>query len=266
MAAGADQPGTRRRHGRSRAGCAGGPVRSRRGEFRSDPRGLLEIGRAGSGTTAADFEIPRDTLFAGFGLACGGNLAASELQTVTRAIAKFADDKDRGIQQLRQSLERETGRACCPERTIQARQKTVAAARTAAALEQTRGQTAGAWANRLRSFLTITQVKCEGAWADYYEKLAQAIQVANAPAAAAYTSTTGTNRDPERYNPRVPLVRYVGAWTYPIGQWPGPRSPARIGSNWRFAKRTDMRRHLLGRFKPRPGGRNDPDGAVHIRG
>ena len=35
------------------------------------------------------------------------NWSRGELQTVTRAIARFADDKDRGIQQLRQSLERE---------------------------------------------------------------------------------------------------------------------------------------------------------------
>ena len=61
------------------------------------------------------------------------DLAAAELQTVTRAIDKFAADKDRGIQQLRQSMERERVALTAPRDTIQARQKTVAVTAEAAA-------------------------------------------------------------------------------------------------------------------------------------
>ena len=81
------------------------------------------------------------------------DLAAAELQTVTRAIAKFATDKDPAIQQLRLSMERERVALAALSDTIQARQKTVAAtSEAAAALEQARAKPRGHSATRLRSF------------------------------------------------------------------------------------------------------------------
>jgi hypothetical protein len=150
------------------------------------------------------------------------NLAAAELQTVTRAIAKFATDKDRGIQQLRQSMERERVALAALAETIQARQKTVAATSEAgAALEQARVKTAAAFADQASQFSqTVAQMDMEGAaWADYYSKLADAIQIANAPPAPAPAVNSTTNVPTAA--PRnaslspVPLVRYVGTWTYP---------------------------------------------------
>jgi len=144
------------------------------------------------------------------------DLAAAELQTVTRAIAKFATDKDRAIQQLRQSLERERVALAALSDTIQARQKTVAAtSEAAAALEQARAQTAAAFAGQASQFSqTVAQMDMEGtAWAAYYDKLAEAIQIANAPAPPPVSVSTAAPRS-AAVSP-VPLVRYVGDWTYP---------------------------------------------------
>jgi len=152
------------------------------------------------------------------------DLAKTELQTVTRAIAKFATDKDRGIQQLRQSMERERVALTALSDTIQARQKRVAAtSEAAAALEQARAKTAAAFADQSAQFSqTVAQMEMEGtAWADYYDKLAEAIQTANAPAPPPANIPTDITTNVSPGAPRnasasaIPLVRYVGDWTYP---------------------------------------------------
>jgi hypothetical protein len=149
------------------------------------------------------------------------NLAATELQSVNRAIAKFANDQDRGIQQLRQSLERERVALAALTDTIQDRQKRVTAtSEAAAALEQGRVKTAEAFGNQSSQFSKIvTQMEMEGpAWANYYDKLAEAIQVATAPPPAAPVNVKNiTPASPGNDSvSRVPLVRYVGSWTYPL--------------------------------------------------
>jgi hypothetical protein len=142
------------------------------------------------------------------------DLASAELLTVTRTITRFTNDPDRGIQQLRQSLERERAALTALNSSIQGRQKTVAAtSERIAALEQARGKTAEAFGDESSHVSeAVAQLEKEGkAWADYYEKLAQAIQLAsvlppvlNAPPAPRNDSV-----------PKIPLARYVGAWTYP---------------------------------------------------
>ena len=148
------------------------------------------------------------------------DLAAAELQTVTRAIARFATDKDRAIQQLRQSLERERVALTALSDMIQARQKAVAATSQAtAALDQSRAKTAAAFANQTSQFSqTVAQMEMEApAWANYYDKLAEAIQATNAPALPAVNATTSISTAAPRNTSisPVPLVRYVGDWTYP---------------------------------------------------
>jgi hypothetical protein len=146
-------------------------------------------------------------------------LAAAELQTVTRAIAKFADDKDPGIQQLRQSLERERAALTALNQTVQARQKTLAATvETAAALEQARVKTAKAFSDEASQLSqVIAQMEKEGStWAQYYETLAQAIQVVNAPPSRAPVEVTTAAPPKDAVHPPVPLARYLGSWTYPV--------------------------------------------------
>ena len=194
-------------------------------------------------------------------------LAAAELQTVTRAIAKFATDKDRGIQQLRQSMERERSSLASLTEAIQARQKTVAATSgSAAALEQALSKTATAFDDQAsRSSQIVSQMDAESAaWAAYYSKLADAIQIANAPPAPppipASTATSATTPGPARRTSSVspvPLVRYVGLWAYPTanGIFHGvePESAelsVQEGNG-------HVNGTLEAKFKPAPGGASD---------
>ena len=197
------------------------------------------------------------------------DLAAAELRTVTRAIATFATDKDRGIQQLRQSMERERVALTALMDTIQARQKAVAANSAATdALDQARAKTAAAFAGQTSQLSQImAQTDMEGAaWAAYYDKLAGAIQIANAPAPvpppapAPLDTTTSIGQTAPRnasISP-VPLVRYVGEWTYPkangIFHGAQPES-AELAVN---EKDGHVDGTLEARFKLPPGGVNNP--------
>jgi hypothetical protein len=186
-------------------------------------------------------------------------LATGELQTVTRAIAKFADDKDPAIQQLRQSLERERVALTGLSQTIQARQKAVAAtSEAAAALEQARVKTDKAFADEASQLSqVIAQIEMEGAtWAGYYGNLAQAIQVANLPPPPAPVEVTTAAPRNDSLAP-VPLARYVGGWTYPIvnGIFHGPQ-PESVDLDIQ-----EQNGHVKGTLEARfklPPGRNDP--------
>jgi hypothetical protein len=200
------------------------------------------------------------------------SLAAGELLRVDKAIAKFTADKDPGIQQLRQSLERERVALVALSNTIQTRQGTVAAtAEASAALEQARVKAAEAFgdqASQLARNAALMEME-RVAWADYYSKLADAIQNANLPAPSPATAAPpvdiSTNAAPTASAPAprsnsvspVPLVRYVGEWTFPVvnGIFHGatPVSVAlAVRENNGHAEGT-----LSGRFQP-PAGVTDP--------
>jgi len=144
-------------------------------------------------------------------------LVAEQLQTVTRTIAKFAEDRDRGIQQLRQSLERERDALAALNGSIEVRQKAVAkTTETDTALELLRARTAETL-DAETSALAQNSVHLEketAAWAAYYEGLANAIQIANAPPPPRVEVTTVVPRNDTA--PGIPRARYVGAWTYPV--------------------------------------------------
>jgi hypothetical protein len=190
------------------------------------------------------------------------DLATRELQSVSRAIARFADDKDRGIQQLRQSLERERIALVALGETIQARQKTVTATLEAtAALEQARTKTAQAFGDQASQYSrAAVQMEKEGAaWADYYQKLAQGIQAANAPPPPANITTNVTTATPRNVSvPGIPLARYVGSWTYPAvnGIFHGVQ-PESVELEVR-EQNGHVEGTLLGRFKPSTGNVTDP--------
>jgi hypothetical protein len=185
------------------------------------------------------------------------DLATRELQNVTRAIARFADDKDRGIQQLRQSLERERVALVALTETIQARRKTVTATLEAtAALDQARTKTAQAFGDQASQYSrAVAQAEKEGAaWADYYQKLAQSILAANAPPPPGNVPTNVTTAAPRSVSvPGIPLARYVGSWTYPAvnGVFHGAQ-PESVELEVR-EQNGRVEGTLLGRFKPSPG-------------
>jgi hypothetical protein len=195
------------------------------------------------------------------------SLAAGELLTVNKAIAKFTADKDPGIQQLRQSLERERVALVALSNTIQTRQATVAATSEAsAALELARARAAEAFsdqASQLARNAALLEME-RAAWADYYSKLADAIQNANLPApapTAAPPVDVSTNAAPPASAPAprsnsvspVPLIRYVGEWTFPVvnGVFHGAKPVSvelAVRENNGHAEGT-----LSGRFQPPPG-------------
>lgn len=185
------------------------------------------------------------------------DMASAELRTVNRTIAKFADDKDRAIQQLRQSLERERVALTALNESIQIRQKAVVATSEASdALEQARVRTAQAFSDQASQLSkALEQLVMEGdAWAEYYDKLARGIQAANEPPRA--VALTGPTENDSF--PRIPRVRFVGSFVYPMvnGVFHGTQ-PVSVELEVH-----DQNGHadgtLVGRFKPAPGAA-DPD-------
>lgn len=142
-------------------------------------------------------------------------LVNAELQTVTRTIARFANDRDRGIQQLRQSLERERDALAALNASIDTRQKAVTKTTEAVtALEQLRARTAETIAPETSELAqsALQMEKENAAWAAYYETLTKAIQIANAPPPRVETTTIAPRNDTA---PTISRPRYLGAWTYP---------------------------------------------------
>ena len=151
-----------------------------------------------------------------------GELITAELQLDNRTITRFAEDKDRGIQQLRQALERERDALAALNSSIQAREKIAAAGAIASnTLEQARMKTADALNDQTSRAgqATPSLEKEAAAWSDYYEKLTRAVQAANTPPPAppAPASTAASPAPPPRSTalPPVPLARYIGGWAYP---------------------------------------------------
>ncbi len=192
------------------------------------------------------------------------SFAAAELQTVTRAIGKFAADKDRGIQQLRQSMEREKVALAALTDTIQVHQKAISATSAAiATLEQARGKTAAAFADQTSQFSqTVARMDGEGAaWTAYYGQLAEAIQITSAPPPA---PVVDISKNVPTAGPRnasispVPLVRYVGTWTYPTvnGVFHGPQPESVTLEVQEQNGHADG--NVEARFKRPPGVADDP--------
>ena len=189
---------------------------------------------------------------------------AVETALVTRNIGIFADDPDKGIQELRQALERERTALAAVSAAIADRQGAADAAGDAAqAVEQAR-MSAFSQDRDLMAALNqiVEETKRENtAWTEYYRSLAASGQNAPAPAADART-----NIDPGEPSPRppdasltpVPLPRYVGSWTYPAtkGLYHGPEPDfvdLVVEEENGHASGT-----LIARFKLPPGGAGDP--------
>jgi hypothetical protein len=128
-------------------------------------------------------------------------------------------------------MERERVALAALTDTIDAHKRAIAATSAAiATLEPARGKTAAAFADQTAQFSqTVARMEGEGAaWTSYYSKLAEAIQVASAPTPA---PAVDISRNVPTAGPRnasvspVPLVRYVGTWTYPTvnGVFHGPQ-------------------------------------------
>ena len=148
---------------------------------------------------------------------------SAQNKTLGVSIDTISRDPDRGIQQLRQALERERAAIAA----LSAGTKDVQNAREAVAQAATRSEQARLQAVELYQKLTASlkqsaqlSEQSGTAWASYYRSLSDAARSAavpvtsavpepNAPVAVAPPTAAAKNIPP------LPLSRYVGAWTYP---------------------------------------------------
>jgi hypothetical protein len=150
-----------------------------------------------------------------------GQLLSLETDATAHYVEIFAKDQDPGIQQLRQAHEQEHSALVALTGAVEERAKATAASQAAAgAVEQALLKVIEQNRQLMDSLKqTAEQTNAAtAAWAEYYQKLAEA------PQSSAKTESTGVNvARPANPAPRpaapsvtpVPLVRYTGAWTYP---------------------------------------------------
>jgi len=205
-------------------------------------------------------------------------IVSNESQVVGTFITSFANDPDRGIQQLRQALERERAALTALNSAIADRQKAQAkTAQSSTALERARTK-AGDEYGKLAFGLAQSAAQIEketSTWASYYQRLATGVagpEVSSAPAvvtpvsppaaappAAPVVAPPAAPR-PSGSVPSPPgsLARYVGGWTFP------PAGGQFHGSQPEFIDlvvhedRGRVTGTLYGRFKLPPGSTGDP--------
>ena len=205
---------------------------------------------------------PELTRNAELGVATASSAASSSIQAI-------GSDPDRGLQQLRQSIEQERAALTILGSAIQDRQTAIATAtKTSEAVEQGRTKLADHYQSLAMALQQASQETSRqgSAWADYYRTLsdgARGVQPGGAPpVSGVVTGVRPVNPAPAAPSGRsiapVPLSRYVGAWTYPL------RNTLFQGAEPEFA---DLVVHeengqaagtLYARFKLPPGSSGDP--------
>lgn len=164
--------------------------------------------------------------------------AASQGAVVAASIESIARDPDRGIQQLRQALERERSALSALNTALGDIQKGLEAVRqNSSAAEQSRGKLMEHYQTLAAAFQqSATQTTEAGAlWTAYYRELSNGARGATArdpapvtltapprapgaPSPGAGNSPGGNNPAPLQRTPTItalPLFRYVGTWVYP---------------------------------------------------
>ncbi len=147
---------------------------------------------------------------------------ASETATVARTIDTFANNPDKGIQELRQALGRERLALDALSLAIAQRKKaTDAVSASSEAMEQARAKAldpSRAMLQGLRDAAEDTGREA-AAWAEYYRKIGEgaagtATPLTAVPAGVPPATLTNPAPAPPTVTP-VPLARYIGAWTLP---------------------------------------------------
>ena len=136
-------------------------------------------------------------------------------------------DSDRAIQQLRTSLERERAAISAIGTALKDSQKSQeAAAQSSRAAEEVRARTSEEYQKLAAGLQESEQLadKSGAAWAAYYRTFSDAARGATAPVTSSGAALPSAGREPAavepakpaaRPMPPVPLVRYVGDWSYP---------------------------------------------------
>lgn len=188
--------------------------------FLDSEQGTMDASGRSLEAVAAASEAPESTRNSELNLATASSAATSSIEAI-------GSDPDRGLQQLRQSIERERVALTVLSSAIRDRQTAIATAtRATEAVEQARMKVADHYQSLATGLQEASQetVRQGSAWADYYRTLsdgARGVQPAGAaPVTGVVTGARPVNPAPAAPSGRsanpVPLSRYVGAWTYPV--------------------------------------------------
>jgi hypothetical protein len=230
--------------------------------FLDSRQGTMDASGRSLEAVAAPSEAPESTRNAELAVASASSAASASIQAI-------GSDPDRGLQQLRQSIERERAALTALSNAIRDRQNALASAtRATEAAEQARMKVADHYQSLA---VALQQASREAsrqgsAWADYYRTLSDGARSVRPGGAAAVTGvvTGGQPVGPAPAPPSgrsvtpVPLSRYVGAWAYPL------RNTLFLGAEPEFV---DLVVHeengqaagtLYARFKLPPGSLGDP--------
>jgi hypothetical protein len=151
------------------------------------------------------------------------------------SIDRFAADPDRAIQQLRAALQRErTAIAAISAAVKDSQTSKETVAQTSRAAEDARAEVSEEYQKLAVSFQASEQLagKSAAAWAGYYRALSDAARGAGTPVTSSGPALPSAGGPPAAVEPAaanpaaapapaarpvtpVPLMRYVGAWTYP---------------------------------------------------
>ena len=188
-------------------------------------QGTMDASARSLETIVAPAEAPESTRNSQLNVAAATSAAGSTIQAI-------GSDPDRGLQQLRQSIESERAALTILSTAIQDRQTAMATAtKTTEAAEQARTKVAGHYQSLAMALQQASQETSRqgSAWADYYRTLsdgARGMQPGGAaPVTGVVTGGVVTGARPVSPAPAapsgrsitpVPLSRYVGAWTYPV--------------------------------------------------
>jgi hypothetical protein len=187
-------------------------------------------------------------------------LVTSETKIVEASIKRFDNDRDPGIVQWRQALERERAALINLGTAISDRQAaTEKAAAPLAAVETARAEAASQYAQfdaALTQAASIMDQETAG-WTQYYQALAM---VAPPVTASPSTNPATASRGPStgEGDPPVPLIRYTGTWSFP------PIAGLFTGTKPEFVDLAvheeggQLKGSFYGRFTLPPGSKDDP--------
>jgi hypothetical protein len=194
----------------------------------------------------------------------------TETKVVETSIKRFETDRDPGIVQWRQALERERAALASLGTAIDDRRAATAkAAAPLAALETGRTEAVSKYAQfdaALTEAAGIMDRETAG-WAQYYKALAVSAPVVSVSSINNAANNAAANPNPApvaRVNgpgegvPPVPLMRYTGTWSFPAigGLFSGPK-PEFVDLAV-HEENGQLKGSFYGRFTLPPGSRNDP--------
>lgn len=184
----------------------------------------------GTLTVLEPFELPAETE----GAKAGGSFLSAQEASLSGNIQAFGNDPDRGIQQLRQALEKERAALVALRSAIAARETAADAARQT---NESAGRARNATADQIKAITASFEqssrdaTQLAEAWPSYYRALATgarglggaeptpapSIRPSTPTPSTTSSATPSTPGAPGRQIPTVPISRFTGSWSFLAG-------------------------------------------------